>query len=124
MLATASRLERPILIVDDDPGILLLLSDVLHEEGYSVVTACDGISALSVAQWAQPGVLLLDIRLPGVNGVDLAQQLKERGVDAKIVVMTSPLACRVAEEIGADDYLEKPFGLATFLRSVEAAAAA
>ena len=117
------RLHYPILVVDDDPFVLLLLSEALHAAGYPVVTAATAQIALEVAQRAHPELLLLDIRLPDRHGIDLAQALGAQGLHPKIVVMSGANARLAAEEIEADDYLDKPFGLSTLLHSVERMAA-
>lgn len=109
-----------VLVVDDDPSILYLVSQALELEGHSVTTASNGQEALEAVTRAQPQVALLDMRMPLLDGWGFAQAVKERGIPLKIVVMTATTdARRWAEEIGADGYLGKPFGLDDVLSIVD-----
>lgn len=110
----------PILVVDDDRSILETLSDLLRTEGYPVVTAGDGAEALEVAAKARPSLVLLDMRMAGMDGWGFARGMRERGMRFRIVVMTAASdARRWAEEIGADGYIAKPFDVEELLRLVD-----
>ncbi len=112
--------EHPILVVDDDPSILATVSEILEFEGYPVETATNGAEALQVVESDAPSLVLLDMRMPVLNGWDFAQALRERGIALRIVVMTAAQnARRWAEEIQADGYLAKPFDLPALLNTVE-----
>ena len=112
--------ERPILIVDDDPAILQTVTDILQFEGYPVTTARNGAEALKAVEQREPSLVLLDMRMPVMDGWGFAERLKERGIRLPIVVMTAAQdARRWAEEIGADGYLAKPFQLPDLLDAVE-----
>ena len=111
----------PILAVDDDDGILGFLSEVLAEEGHEVITAPHGAAALEVVARRAPSLILLDMRMPVMDGWAFARAYRERpGPHAPIVVFT---AARNAEEraweIAADAYLAKPFGLDELIDLVE-----
>jgi len=104
---------RKILIVEDEPAILLGLKDELSKE-YAVLEAKDGKSGLQISLKENPELILLDLILPDIDGFLLCQQLKERGVDASIIMLTArdQLADKVRGlELGADDYITKPFSL-------------
>ncbi len=112
--------ERPILIVEDDPDILITLSEILEFEGYAVELATNGLHGLEIIERVRPSLIMLDMRMPVMNGWDLASTLRERGVGVPILVMTAAQdARRWADEIGAQGYIEKPFHLTNLLNSIE-----
>ena len=109
-----------ILIVDDDPAIRATISEVLADEGYRVAMATDGVDALAAIEETLPALILLDMRMPILDGWGFARTLRERGVAVPIVVMTAAQdATRWAEEIRAAGTLAKPFDLDELLRVVE-----
>lgn len=111
-----------ILIVDDDPAIRSTLSEVLEEEGYAVETATNGAEALEAVARATPAVVLLDMRMPVLDGWGFARALGERRASLPIVVMTAAQeASQWSHEIGATLVLAKPFDLDELLRTVERA---
>ena len=112
--------QSPILVVDDDPSILTTISEVLDLEGYPVQTATNGAEALRAVERARPSLILLDMRMPVLDGWGFARALQERGVKLPILVMTAAQnARRWAEEIGADGHIAKPFDLPDLLDTVE-----
>ena len=111
--------EAPILVVDDDPSILAVVAEMLDFEGYPVETAVDGAVALQAVERRRPSLVLLDMRMPVLDGWGFACTLDERGVRLPIVVMTAARdAKRWADEIGAAGYLAKPFELPDLLTVV------
>ena len=112
--------QSPILVVDDDPSILTTISEVRDLEGYPVQTATNGAEALRAVERARPSLILLDMRMPVLDGWGFARALQERGVKLPILVMTAAQnARRWAEEIGADGHIAKPFDLPDLLDAVE-----
>jgi two-component system, chemotaxis family, chemotaxis protein CheY len=104
--------DRPILVVDDDPTILAAVSEALDLEGFPVVTATNGAEALVVLDREQPSLVLLDMRMPVLDGWGFMHAIRERGVDITVVVMTAAAdARRWGREIGAQGVLAKPFEL-------------
>src|SRR5690349_11287238 len=100
-----------VLIVDDDPAIRQMLSEYLGEHGYEVAVAASGVAMRAELERARPAVVLLDIGLPGEDGLTLARFLRER-YEVGIIMVTgaSDVVDRVAGlEVGADDYIAKPF---------------
>ncbi len=100
-----------ILVVDDEPQIAQIATDYLRRAGYEVLVAGDGIRALDVFRERRPGLVVLDLGLPKLDGLDVARSIR-RESDVPIVMLTA----RVEEddrlrgfEIGADDYVTKPF---------------
>ncbi|HRC75280.1 MAG TPA: response regulator, partial [Kouleothrix sp.] len=81
--------ERPILVIDDDDAIRLTVVDVLESEGYSVATATNGADGLHVLEQVHPALVLLDMRMPILDGWGFAKALRERGAKVPIVVVTA-----------------------------------
>lgn len=112
-----------ILLVDDDPGIRLSVQRSLEFEGYTVETAGDGDAALAAIDRSRPDCLILDLSMPRRNGLDVCRDLRGRGDDVPILVLTArqQVSDRVAGlDAGADDYLAKPFALEELLARVRA----
>jgi DNA-binding response OmpR family regulator len=102
---------RTVLVVDDEPEIVRLVRDYLERAGFAVATAGDGEAALHSAQRIRPDIVVLDLGLPGTDGLDVARALRRQG-ELPIIMLTarSDEADRVAGlELGADDYVAKPF---------------
>jgi len=99
-----------ILIVDDDLGIRLSLAALLEEEGYVVETATNGQQALECIERERPAVVMLDMRMPIMDGWSFARELRSRGIVLPIVVMTAARDAQAwAGEIAATAYAPKPF---------------
>ena len=112
--------EPLILVVDDDASILETVSEILVVEGYSVETATNGREALDKLRRTRPALVLLDMRMPVLDGWGFAREMKARGESVPIVVMTAAQdARRWANEIGAAAYVPKPFEVPDLLDTVE-----
>jgi two-component system response regulator PrrA len=112
--------DRPILVVDDDPTILAAVSETLDLEGYSVITAINGAEALLAMERDPPALVLLDMRMPVMDGWSFMRAVRSRGIDLPVVVMTATAdALRWAAEIGAQGVLAKPFDLEELIAAVE-----
>ena len=101
-----------ILVVDDEPGVRGFLRDLLAEEGYEVVLASDGEEALGLAELENPEVILLDINMPGIDGIEVCKRLKAREETRYIpIIIITALDDRgfLAYLEGADDFINKPF---------------
>jgi len=102
---------KTVLVVDDEPRIVELARDYLEHAGFAVITAVDGPSALTAARIRKPDVLVLDLGLPGMDGLDVARAIR-RDSTMPIVMLTArddELDRVLGLEIGADDYVTKPF---------------
>ncbi|VVD62680.1 response regulator [Pandoraea anhela] len=120
-MATSPAVAR-LLVVDDDPQIRDLLSDYLRESGFDVATAADGVQMWAQLAARPADVVVLDLMLPGEDGLSLCRQLHARG-DVCVVMLTSRstlLDRIVGLEVGADDYLPKPFDPRELLARVKA----
>lgn len=112
-----------ILLVDDDPEILLSLGTALKLEGYDVVTATDGQEGLAATLRENPDALIVDVTMPGTDGLTLCRQLRAAGDRVPILLLTARVEVneRVAGlDAGADDYLGKPFELDELLARLRA----
>ncbi len=111
---------KPVLVVEDDPDLSALLAVILSEAGYPVMTAGDGLEALERVAERLPGLVLLDMRMPRMNGWEFAREFRARyGRAVPIVVVTAAENARLrAEEIEADGWLEKPFELEQVMAAV------
>jgi len=113
------KLPRLILIVDDDPAIRSTVSEILDMEGYPVESAANGQEALAKVRATRPWLIILDMRMPIMDGWAFARTLHEEGIKIPILVMTAAQnARRWAEEIGANAYIPKPFDLDELLSAV------
>jgi two-component system alkaline phosphatase synthesis response regulator PhoP len=114
---------RRLLLVEDEPGLIMTLTDRLLAEGYEVESATDAPTGLETATAGNFDAILLDVMLPGGNGLDVCRTLRQRGVQTPILMLTAKgqVVDRVVGlKLGADDYLVKPFEMAELLARVEA----
>ncbi|MCK9487299.1 MAG: response regulator [Dehalococcoidia bacterium] len=108
-----------ILVIDDDPSILALVSALLRSAGYEVTSTPDAVEGLRLLLADQPDLVVLDMRMPVMNGWQFSQELKARGISVPIVVMTAAQDARAwAEEIDAAGYIGKPFDIDRLLEEV------
>ena len=116
--------QKTVLVVDDEIAIVELLKHHLTLEGYGVLEANDGISAVEIATEKRPDLILLDIMLPKLDGLSILKKLRKEGILTPIIMLTakSQIEDRVLGlDLGADDYLSKPFAseeLLARLRSI------
>jgi two-component system, OmpR family, response regulator MprA len=104
--------EAAVLLVDDDAPILRMLERTLGAEGYTVAAVPDGGAALAHVERSVPDVIVLDVAMPGVDGLAVTRRLRSKGLAVPILLLTArdALSERVAGlDAGADDYLVKPF---------------
>jgi two-component system alkaline phosphatase synthesis response regulator PhoP len=114
---------RRLLLVEDEPGLIMTLTDRLLAEGYEVESATDAPTGLETASAGAFDAILLDVMLPGGNGLDVCRTLRQRGVQTPILMLTAKgqVVDRVVGlKLGADDYLVKPFEMAELLARIEA----
>ena len=111
--------KEKVLVVDDEAVICSLLSEFLTLEGYQAVIACSGKEALSYAEREKPHVVLLDIKMPGMNGLDVLAKIKRASEETTIIIMTgedTPELIAEAKALGADHCILKPFKLGNLRR--------
>jgi len=112
-----------ILLVEDEEGLVLTLTDRLLSEGFDVVSATDGVAGFKLAQEASFDLLILDIMLPKKNGYDVCRDLRQKGISTPVLMLTAKgetIDKVLGLKLGADDYLTKPFEMIELLARVEA----
>jgi DNA-binding response OmpR family regulator len=112
-----------ILLVEDEPDMVLGLKDNFEFEGYEVITAADGAEGLEKARRERPDLVILDIMLPKLSGLEVCRTLRSEGVSVPVLMLTArgQESDKVAGlELGADDYVTKPFSIKELLARVKA----
>jgi two-component system alkaline phosphatase synthesis response regulator PhoP len=112
-----------ILLIEDEPGLVMTVTDLLEAEGYEVESAGDGEAGLAKASTAAFDIVILDVMIPKKTGYDVCRELRQKGVDTAILMLTAKTQVVdrvVGLKLGADDYLTKPFDPAELLARVEA----
>ncbi len=106
-------MEYHVLVVDDEPKILSMLENFLKNEGFKVTTAQEGREALRLFGQAQPHAVILDLMLPGMNGLDVCKEIRKNSTVPIIMLTakTEEIDKLLGLELGADDYITKPFSL-------------
>ncbi|MCI0695846.1 response regulator transcription factor [candidate division KSB1 bacterium] len=114
---------KKILIVEDDANIVLGLERALHEERYEVLAAYTGPEGLRLAREHHPDLLILDLMLPGMSGLEICKRLRDEKIMTPVIMLTAKTDEEdkvLGLELGADDYLTKPFSLRELLARVRA----
>lgn len=113
-----------VLIIEDERDLVLGLKDNFEYEGYQVCAAYDGEAGVECARRERPDLILLDVMLPKMNGLDVCRHLRKQGIGTPILMLTArgeEMDKVVGLEVGADDYITKPFSLREVLARVRAA---
>ncbi|MCL6587049.1 MAG: response regulator [Anoxybacillus sp.] len=103
-----------LLIVDDQYGIRILLNEVFQREGYTTFQAANGVQALDIVQKHQPDLVLLDMKIPGMDGIEILKRIKEINRDIKVIIMTAYGELDMIQEtreLGAVMHFAKPFDI-------------
>lgn len=101
-----------VLVVDDNDSMRSMVKDCLSDKGYTVIEASDGVQGLEMALSQQPGVIVLDVVMPGIDGFKVCHLLREKGVTTPVIMLTERISIEDKVEgfsKGVDDYLGKPF---------------
>jgi two-component system response regulator (stage 0 sporulation protein F) len=112
-----------ILIVDDDPPVREVLAEFFTSRGYAVEPVADGLTALAAVERARPDLVLLDVRMPGLDGVEVLRRIRALDAAVPVIMVTANEDAGLAREtlkIGAFDYIEKPFDFTYLDRAVAA----
>ena len=116
-------MRRRLLLVEDDPTLRQALTFNLAREGYEVATAADGEAALEAARNERLDLVLLDVMLPGMSGVEVLRVLRREGVTTPVIILSAKgdeIDRVVGLKVGADDYVAKPFSRPELLARIEA----
>jgi DNA-binding response OmpR family regulator len=116
--------KEKILVVEDDAAILIGLEDLLAGEGFEVRTARDGVAAMQAFRADPPALVLLDVMIPRLSGLDVCREIRKKDALTPILMLTAKgqeVDKVVGLELGADDYIVKPFGVGELVARVRAA---
>lgn len=122
-MAPATNPEARLLVADDEPSIVELLSVSLRFAGFEVATATNGVDAMNVARTFSPDLMVLDVMMPGLDGFEVARQLRSNGDRTPVVFLTARDATEDRVQgltIGGDDYVTKPFSLEEVVARIRA----
>ncbi len=109
-----SYMNEKILIVDDQFGIRILLNEVLQKEGYQTFQAANGVQALEIADKHSPDLVLLDMKIPGMDGIEILKRMKKKNQDIRVIIMTAYGELDMiqeAKDLGALTHFAKPFDI-------------
>ena len=115
-------LKEKILIVDDQFGIRILLNEVLQTEGYQIFQAANGIQALEIMKEHAPDLVLLDMKIPGMDGIEILKRIKVIDPDIRVIIMTAYGELDMiqeAKEFGALTHFPKPFDITDIREAVK-----
>ncbi|HLM59675.1 MAG TPA: response regulator transcription factor, partial [Pyrinomonadaceae bacterium] len=112
-----------ILLIEDEAGLILTLTDRLRSEGFTVTSATDGEAGLSLASSENFDLIILDVMLPKKNGLDVCRDLRQKNISTPVLMLTAKgetIDKVLGLKLGADDYLTKPFEVIELLARIEA----
>ncbi|MDQ0218533.1 response regulator [Peribacillus cavernae] len=111
-----------ILIVDDQFGIRILLNEVLNKEGYNTFQAANGVQALDIVTKHSPDLVLLDMKIPGMDGIEILKRMKQLDPDIRVIIMTAYGELDMiqkAKDLGAMTHFAKPFDIDDIRKAVK-----
>jgi DNA-binding response OmpR family regulator len=116
-------IAKKILIVEDDPSFSRAINHIIQKEGYDVITAANGMSGLRMAQEEKPDLLILDVMLPGLDGIEICHRLRQNPPTATLPIIMLSAKGQEADrttglKVGANEYLTKPIDRALLLEKV------
>lgn len=117
-----TAIKGKVMVVDDQPSIRRLLKEILSDEGYEVITAANGLEALERAA-EDPQLILMDMKMPGMGGIDALRELSEMGLSSRVIMMTAYGELDLVEQaaaLGAYAHLAKPFDILKLCAMVNA----
>ncbi len=115
--------NQKILVIEDEPSVRIGLEDNLRFEGYSVVSAGNGVDGIELFRAENPDLVILDVMMPGLDGLEVCKQIRLLNSSIPVIMLTakcSEIDKVVGLEIGADDYLTKPFGMRELFARIKA----
>ncbi|CAH0345053.1 response regulator [Bacillus sp. CECT 9360] len=115
-------MAEKILIVDDQFGIRILLNEVLNKEGYNTFQAANGVQALDIVTNHSPDLVLLDMKIPGMDGIEILKRMKQIDQDIRVIIMTAYGELDMiqkAKDLGAMTHFAKPFDIDDIRKAVK-----
>ncbi|MBP2644585.1 MAG: response regulator receiver protein [Firmicutes bacterium] len=116
------KVQEVVLVIDDQPGIRRLLTEVLSEEGYCVFEAANGYDGIQKAKDNNPALILMDMKMPGLDGIETLRELRRLDLGNKVIMMTAYGELDLvneAKELGAVDYITKPFDIVSLCEIIQ-----
>jgi two-component system, response regulator, stage 0 sporulation protein F len=116
------KMTKKILIVDDQFGIRILLKEVLQKEGYTTFQASNGQKAIDIVKNEKPDLVLLDMKIPGMDGIEILTKLKEINQNIQVIIMTAYEELDMIQEaiqLGALTHVAKPFDIEDLVKEVK-----
>ncbi len=104
--------RKKILVIDDEPELLALMMEVLEDEGYQAFSAANGADGIRLNEQENPDLIILDLRMPEMDGIETLRQIRKKDDKVKVVILTgygSPDTIRDAADLDVSEYLSKPF---------------
>ena len=111
--------KKRVLVVDDEPGIVMMLRIKLSLSGFDVSATTKGAEAIELVRTYKPDIVVLDIQMPSVSGMDVLKQIRDFSQVPIIVFTGLPEIARYAAELGAKDYIPKPFNPDTLVQKIQ-----
>lgn len=115
-------MSEKILVVDDQLGIRILLNEILQKEGYQTFQAANGLQALAILEKHAPDLVLLDMKIPGMDGLEILKRMKEKEPDIRVIIMTAYgelEMIQASNELGALAHFPKPFDIKEIRQAVK-----
>lgn len=115
-------MNKKILVVDDQYGIRILLTEIFNKEGYDTFSAENGEEALSIVRRKKPRLVLLDMKIPGMDGLEILKRIKRLNDETKVIIMTAYGELNMINEamaVGAINFFSKPFDIDEMRASVQ-----
>ncbi|CAM4169266.1 response regulator [Lederbergia lenta] len=115
-------MSEKILVVDDQLGIRILLNEILQKEGYQTFQAANGLQALDILEKHAPDLVLLDMKIPGMDGLEILKRMKKKEPDIRVIIMTAYGELEMIEssnKLGALAHFPKPFDIEEIRQAVK-----
>jgi len=113
--------RRKILVIDDEQELLALMMELLKDEGYQAFSATNGADGIRLNERENPGLIILDLRMPEMDGIETLRQIRKKDDKVKVIILTgygSPDTIRDAADLDVSEYLSKPFENEQLLRII------
>ena len=118
--------KTKILVIDDEKDLCFLFKKILTPEGYTVLTALNGYDGIKINQKSKPDIILLDLKMPGINGIETLRRIRKKDPDVIVIIITGygdAETIRDAAELNVYEYMAKPFNNETVMKILKEAAA-
>ena len=119
-------IKTKVLIIDDEKDLCFLFKKILTPEGYTVLTALNGYDGIKINQKSKPDIILLDLKMPGINGIETLRRIRKKDPDVIVIIITGygdAETIRDAAELNVYEYMAKPFNNETVMKILKEAVA-